>query len=349
MNNDGLMDVIKDTALNPPQYVAIAYNRPPNDFVFDLFDTPHTFAPYFVSVGDLNNDARMDMVVTDDNQDRYDLNTGNDTLGRAMFPVSRTFAFPTGVSYGDDGFGSQSQIVDLDQDGWNDVIISDVDVDISGCNRRAHIYHNLGGPPNVILREEAQQASASSGWKGAVGFTPPSVLQGTFHVAAFDIDRDGDKDIVLGRCTGTSVWINISDPCKATRYGTANNNSTGQPAVISYAGVPAKSVNNLVLGVNQLPPGASGYFFMGRAKLDPCQPYEDGLRCVGGFTQRQRPIGFATANGAGQVALPINLTNPMFAGIGAGSIRYIQFRYGDASGGPFGYNYSDALEVHFCE
>jgi hypothetical protein len=70
---------------------------------------------------------------------------------------------------------------------------------------------------------------------------------------------------------------------------------------------------------------------------------------VGGFTERQRPIGSATANGAGNVSMPVNLLNPMFAGIGAGSIRYIQFRYADASGGPFGYNYSDALEVHFCE
>jgi len=349
MNNDGLMDVVKDTALNPPQYVAIAYNKPPNDFVFDLFDTPHTFSPYFTSVGDLNNDGRLDLVVTDDNQDRYDLNAGNDALGRALFPVSHTFAFPSGVSYGDDGFGSQSQIVDLDSDGWKDVIISDVDVDISGCGRRAHIYHNLGNGPDVTLREEAQLSSSSSGWKGAVGLTPPSVLQGTFHVAAFDIDRDGDKDLVLGRCTGTSVWMNISNPCKSVKYGTALPNSTGQPAVINGSGVPAASVNTLTLSVSQLPPGATGYFFMGKTKIEPCQPYEDGLKCVGGFNDRQRPIGFATANGAGQVSLPVNLNNPVFAGIGAGAIRYIQFRYADASGGPFGYNYSDGLEVHFCE
>jgi VCBS repeat protein len=349
MNNDGLMDVIKDTALNPPQYVAIAYNRPPNDNRFDIFDTPHTFSPYFVSVGDLNNDGRLDMVVTDDNADRYDLNTGNDGLGRALFPVKSTFLFPAGAGYGDDGFGSQSLIADLDQDGWKDVLISDVDVDIGGCTRRMHIYHNLGGAPNVTLREEAQQAGSGSGWKGAVGFSPPSVLQGTHNVAAFDIDRDGDKDLVIGRCTGTSVWMNISNPCKTIRYGTANNNSTGQPAVIGSTGVPALSVNNLTLTAIQLPPGTSGFFFLGKSRLEPCQPYEDGLRCVGGFTEKMRPIGFATANGAGQASLAVNLNAPVFAGVGAGVIRYIQFRYADPSGGPFGYNYSDALEVHFCE
>ena len=47
--------------------------------------------------------------------------------------------------------------------------------------------------------------------------------------------------------------------------------------------------------------------------------------------------------------MPVNLTSPKFAGVGAGDVRYLQFRYGDASGGPFGFNYSDGLEVHFCE
>jgi len=41
MNGDGLMDVVKDTALNAPQYVGISYNKAPNDGVFDIFDEPH--------------------------------------------------------------------------------------------------------------------------------------------------------------------------------------------------------------------------------------------------------------------------------------------------------------------
>ena len=39
--------------------MGIAYNKPPDDVRFDLFHEPaRQFAPYFVSVGDLNNDNR---------------------------------------------------------------------------------------------------------------------------------------------------------------------------------------------------------------------------------------------------------------------------------------------------
>jgi hypothetical protein len=350
MNGDGLQDVVKDTALNAPQFVGIAYNRPPNDGVFDIYQEAHEFAPYFVSVGDLNNDNRLDMVVTDDGEDRYRLNQGNDALGRVIWGSAPTFAFPVEVGYGDDGFGSQSLIVDLDQDGKKDVLIADVDVDIEGCDRRLHVYHNLGGVGgNITLREEAELSSEFSGWKGAVGLEPPDILVGTHNVAAFDIDKDGDKDLVIGRCSGTSVWMNVSNPCKTIRYGQANDNSTGLPAIIGAAGVPAASVNNLVFSVSQLPPGTRGYFYMAKTKVDPCVPYEDGLRCAGGPGDRMKAVLAATANGNGQVALPINLNGPHLAGLTAGDVRYFQFRYADASGGPHGFNWSDALEVRFCE
>jgi hypothetical protein len=103
-------------------------------------------------------------------------------------------------------FGAQSVIADLNNDGWKDVVISDVDVDTFGCSRRAHIYHNLGNVPNVTLKEESPSV------------IPTASLTGTFNIAVFDIDGDGWKDIVLGRCSTTAVWMAVPPPGIAFSY-----------------------------------------------------------------------------------------------------------------------------------
>ncbi len=204
-NLDGVADILKDTALNAPQYVAISYNNPANEGVMNLFDSFHTNQPYHTNTGDLNNDGRPDVVVTDDASDRYRVNTGTDAFGRATWGPSSTYDFLTG---GDDGFGGNNLVVDLDLDGWNDVIITDVDVDISGCGRRTHFYHNHGGPigtTNLTLLEERQ--SSGSGWIGVVGMNS-SDLTGTHDVAVFDLNKDGYPDMLFGRCTGSFMWMN---------------------------------------------------------------------------------------------------------------------------------------------
>ena len=194
MNGDGHLDIVKDTALNPPQYVGIAYSNPANPGAYTAHkETFPNMAPYHIAVGDLNNDNLLDLVVTDDAADSYLLNQGNDAQGLATF--SRfTYNFVAG---GDDGFGGNSVIAGLDNDGFNDVIITDIDVDIGPCsNRRMHIYHNLGNLPNVTLRQEADGAEST--------FRPNNV----HDAAVFDVDGDGYLDMVLGTCTTTQVWIN---------------------------------------------------------------------------------------------------------------------------------------------
>ena len=179
------------------------------------------------------------------------------------------------------------------------MLIADVDVDdptgystgpdCPGAppSRRMHIYHNLGNAPNVTLKEEQQ---SGDGWKGVVG-TSTADLRGTHNVAALDIDRDGDPDLVIGRTCSTEVWLNTSNPCRTTVYGQTTNNSSGAPAVISVTGVPAASVNDLQLRVTGLPPGARGIFFASPVKTDPCVPAGDGLRCAGRRGDRFLRIG----------------------------------------------------------
>jgi FG-GAP-like repeat len=357
MNGDGFNDVVKSTGLQTPQQVSVSYRSVANN-TFDRFQVPMQSSPYFVSVGDLNNDNRLDFVETDDNADHYLLNQGNDGLGRVIWGATTGFSFAAG---NDDGFGSQSLIADLDQDGWKDVLISDVDVDDptgyateGACPgsptgmRRLHVYHNLANAPNVTLKEEVQQ-SGTGGWKGVVGPTNNDLV-GTHNVAALDIDRDGDKDLVIGRTCSTQVWVNTSNPCRTTVYGQTTNNSTGAPAIISATGVPAASVNDLQLTVTGLPVGAHGIFFASPIKTDPCVPANDGKRCAGRRGDRYLQIGAeVTANGSGVATLNVNLNAAPFTGVGAGALRYAQFRFTDASGGPSGINFSNAVELKMCE
>ncbi len=343
MNGDGVKDVVKSTGLNPPQYVSIAYNQAPDLQVFDQFQTPHNFSPYFVSVGDLNNDNRLDIVVTDDNADRYRLNTGNDALGRVVWSSALQMGFPTGVTYADDGFGSQSALADFDRDGFLDAFISDVDVDTPGCGRRAHLYHNLGNTPNVTLREEAELSGSTSGWKGAVGLTA-AALTGTHNGAPFDLDNDGDLDLVLGRCTGTSVFINTL--CRLLSYGAPTPNSTGFTGALGWTGTASLRDANLVLRARNLPAGASGEFVFTQSKASPCVADGDGQRCYPADARRR--VFAATADGSGVASLPVDFTNPAFAGVVAGSVRYVQFRYLDPAGGPAGYNFTNALDLKVC-
>ncbi|MDP7006207.1 MAG: FG-GAP-like repeat-containing protein [Phycisphaerales bacterium] len=186
MNGDGVLDVVKQTSLNPPQHVAITYNNPNNEGYFDGYDIIDELAPYFVTVGDLNGDGRMDLIVVDDGSDHYYLNSGNGGDGFANFD---SFTLENS-----DGFGGNAIIRDLNNDGHQDVIVTDVDVDISGCSRTTHIYRNLGDVPNITLSEQN------------IGISNPE-LQGVHDVAVFDINGDGWLDLVMGRCDSTEVWI----------------------------------------------------------------------------------------------------------------------------------------------
>ena len=203
LNHDGYNDILKSDAA-VPHNLRIAYNDPANPgfFPVETVEAIARGAAHFVTTGDLNNDGLLDVAGVDDGSDRYFLNVGNGPDGLADFHNDGNGSIFSNTV----GFGGNVVIADLDNDGFNDVLIADVDVGSPVCtNNRLKILHNLGGPPVVTFEEDPANLPTT---------VPGGPLAGTHDIAVFDIDGDGWNDLVIGTCHGTTVWIN-QRPCPA--------------------------------------------------------------------------------------------------------------------------------------
>jgi len=238
LNGDGKQDIVKVSLISVPFFVRALYNNPANvgDFATLGVSDFGTAAPEGVFIGNLNNDGLVDAALTDDGSDKFRFGTGFDGLDKVIWGPSKNYSF---VSGGDDGFAQHISMQDLDNDGWNDVLTTDVDIDLAGCNRRAHIYHNTGSVPgdlNVVIKEEAEIASGGTGagWKGVVGMAAAD-LKGSYDFGFGDFDKDGDLDVLLGTCTGTNYWQN-NTLSALTQSGTDLGFGSGGSLVVGVSG-----------------------------------------------------------------------------------------------------------------
>jgi len=172
----------------------------------------------------------------------------------------------------------------------------------------------------------------------------PADLSGTFDVGLLDLDRDGDTDMVFGRCSGTYVWLNqhVTTPTAQTfAFGDTNPNSTGQKARIFSTGTPGSIVNDFVLRAEHLPANKPAIFFYGATRLYAGIPFGDGERWVGAPIQRL-PVVFSNASGV--VNYPCDFASGPLSSILIGTERDAQAWFRDpAAGGSSHTNTSNAL------
>jgi len=331
MNLDGHNDILKDSALNAPQFVSAAYNNPssPGDFdVFPgVFDQFHAFAPYHINTGDLNNDGRPDIVISDDTADRYRYNLGTDAFGRVEWGPARTYTH-LDPSDADNDFNSNNLVADLDGDGWNDVVVADVDVD-EPVFTRFRVYHNPGGTPgDEIQLVEEREMLGNGGWIGVVGMMQ-SDMTISHDVAVFDLDRDGDNDMLLGRSAGEFVWVNDTNPvfCQLD-LGLGGPGS----ASLGVCGQPLTEIGGATLTLQGATPNAPAFLAYGLSS-NPI-PFLGGTLVPVPFLS----IVNLTTDGSGEINLPIS-------GLDFGPAEiYLQVLYLDG-GQPLGVGFSNAVRM----
>jgi len=188
VNGDGWPDIIKNSV---PE-VRIAYNEGGSSF-----GSPQNLqvsSCYHFNIGDIDGNGIQDVFAVQDPQDQFLLNTSS----AGTIPVDWQ-----NVSIGNSpltgGFGGNTYIVDLDNDGDRDVVITDVDTDVPSCGRRLAFLRNDGSTPPLL-----EDPYPTGQW-------PAPHHSGTYDVAVADFNGDGTPDIWVGHCEGNDLYLQVSN------------------------------------------------------------------------------------------------------------------------------------------
>jgi len=193
LNDDGWNDIVKvnSSGSAPPpgssQSAVRVFSNAGNGQFNDL-DLVYTEQPYMAASGDFNNDGRPDLFVVDDAQDAILLNTSS---------AGGSIQFSTAAVSGSNrtaGFGGNITVADLNGDGFSDVLVSDVDTDIPGCDRQLALLQNNGkGAFSDPLNGQDRS------WN----------ISGTFDTAVADFNLDGAADVWIGSCSGNRLFMGV--------------------------------------------------------------------------------------------------------------------------------------------
>lgn len=136
------------------------------------------------AIFDFNLDGRLDWFVTSinyENPPNGDLyHNGNTLYQQIVDGVFADLAIPAGVD--DTGWSWGTVAADLDQDGWEDLVVTNANrFNTEFANRRERIYQNLGNGSFLNVTQLSRLDLACE----------------AVSVVAFDVERDGDLDLAF--------------------------------------------------------------------------------------------------------------------------------------------------------
>lgn len=149
-------------------------------------------------VGDYDNDADLDLFVTNYDEDLLWRNNGDGTFTNVAEQV--------GVA--NVGVGWYATFVDYDNDGWRDLYVVNGNVDNSQKTNRNRLYHNDRNG-KFVDRSDSLNTNVDVVGRGAT---------------AGDFDNDGDVDFFVVNNTGNTLLINDLDPPFKSDYPATRRN-----------------------------------------------------------------------------------------------------------------------------
>ena len=194
MNGDGALDIISnDSVVFGGIGVELAINN--GSGFFTQTQSLPSVTSYMANVADFNNDGRPDIYVIDDGQDYVLFN--NSTNANGTISVTQVFHSASSLTQ---FFNGNNVPTDFDGDGFLDMVVSDVDVDIPGCNRRFTLLRNIDGqffsdPNNGNLQDWNQR--------------------GSHDTVVIDINDDGNPDLFMATCNRFFMYVNTAAPVVA--------------------------------------------------------------------------------------------------------------------------------------
>lgn len=162
-------------------------------------------------VGDYDNDADLDLFVTNYDEDLLWRNNGDGTFTNV--------AEAAGVA--NVGVGWYASFVDFDNDGYRDLYVVNGDVDNSQKTNLNRLYHNTRDG-KFVDRSDAFNTTVDAVARGAT---------------AGDFDNDGDVDFFIVNNTGYTLLLNDLDPpFRSKEYATRRNLAKHQRLQIRLRG-----------------------------------------------------------------------------------------------------------------
>jgi len=191
MDDDGDQDIVKISTLYGaapfPIGQFLLFNNGAGVFDAVPFQELPSNRPYMFAVGDLDKNGLLDMYLQGDQLDGY-------ILAQSATPDT-VVAFDSSVLTNTprtEQFGGNTKMADVDGDGYLDVGIAPIDVDIANCGT---------SQPFALLRND-----------GAGALSDPFPTDQNFHLdphdfGFVDVNDDGCADLFMGLCTGWRVFI----------------------------------------------------------------------------------------------------------------------------------------------